>query len=491
MKRLNLFLLLLMAAMVLPATLQAKKIKYGKCFVYSGGVKNDVPFGQGELKSGAVRSFMGKETLYPSISISGVFSDDGTVDNAEVTILEENKRHLKFHGKLSYRIQVDKNSKYVDGLIYIDLLEGDFDMEVKGFKESTNELLVPHKYICQIILGQKNGESEYDYRLGVSEPYEFEKGLKGIIIRKIGYDRLGECLKLDDRYTLPIEQKLDNGMTAKYEDPDHFNARFNGDWSKKSTTSDQLIILNSNGDSIVYEVSFPSIGYYSPQMEKSLLSFNRTFADGSSIRYVFGDGSSTRYVPVRRKEQGEIVYSDKSVYKGEVSIPQQSFDNLMLSSSLDAMGAKPFYGSLTTADGKSEEYLRGMKRADYDKWMAEEDAKREAELRRQKAQDEADLAAWKAKKAAKAKEEKKAYDALCKKYGKQYVDAAKNYQIIVGMPEELMIAQFAPQLELREQGSSYKVYYRRIPKLIKSKYESDYTTHIIWVRNGKVSNVRY
>ena len=39
MKRLNLFLLLLMASMVLPATLQAKKIKYGPFVLYDGKAK--------------------------------------------------------------------------------------------------------------------------------------------------------------------------------------------------------------------------------------------------------------------------------------------------------------------------------------------------------------------------------------------------------------------------------------------------------------------
>ena len=69
------------------------------------------------------------------------------------------------------------------------------------------------------------------------------------------------------------------------------------------------------------------------------------------------------------------------------------------------------------------------------------------------------------------------YNALCKKYGKKYVDAAVNGRIIIGMPEELMKKLY--YCVLRYQSASRK------------KYDSADARAIIWVTNGRVSSISY
>jgi len=69
------------------------------------------------------------------------------------------------------------------------------------------------------------------------------------------------------------------------------------------------------------------------------------------------------------------------------------------------------------------------------------------------------------------------YNALCKKYGKKYADAAWNGRIIIGMPEELLKKMY--YCVLRYQSGSSK------------KYDSAAAGAIIWVRNGRVSSISW
>ena len=83
------------------------------------------------------------------------------------------------------------------------------------------------------------------------------------------------------------------------------------------------------------------------------------------------------------------------------------------------------------------------------------------------------------------------YKSLCNKYGKKYVDAALVKQPIVGMPEELLKAAF--RLKLIEEGTTYKLY--RIEgwgwKNFGTTLSDSVLLYSIWIRNGKVTNVRY
>ena len=83
------------------------------------------------------------------------------------------------------------------------------------------------------------------------------------------------------------------------------------------------------------------------------------------------------------------------------------------------------------------------------------------------------------------------YNNLCKKFGKRYVDAALNQRPIVGMPEELLKSAF--NLKFVGQSGNYKQY--RITgigwKNFGTTLSDNVTLYTIWVRNGKIVDVKY
>ena len=89
---------------------------------------------------------------------------------------------------------------------------------------------------------------------------------------------------------------------------------------------------------------------------------------------------------------------------------------------------------------------------------------------------------------AKAKTQ---YNQLCKEYGRKYVDAALAQTPIVGMPEKLLQAAFS--LKLIESGTYYKKY--RITGLGWKDFgrtlSDNALLYTVWVRNGRVTDVRY
>ncbi|MBP3789111.1 MAG: hypothetical protein J6I52_05765 [Prevotella sp.] len=107
-----------------------------------------------------------------------------------------------------------------------------------------------------------------------------------------------------------------------------------------------------------------------------------------------------------------------------------------------------------------------------------------------------ELTAGKSLKAIKKAEQKKqnaAYDTLCKQFGKKYVDAAGNGQIIVGMPEKLMVATFNAKLYGQSGNSkTYRIYgYGSRERLDGSIYVSgDHHLMTVWVSGGKVTSFR-
>lgn len=107
-----------------------------------------------------------------------------------------------------------------------------------------------------------------------------------------------------------------------------------------------------------------------------------------------------------------------------------------------------------------------------------------------------ELDAGKSMKAIKKAEQEKqnaAYDTLCKQFGKKYVDAAGNGQIIVGMPEKLMVATFKAKLYGQSGDSkTYRIYgYGAREKLDGSIYVSgDHHLMTVWVSGGKVTSFR-
>lgn len=88
-------------------------------------------------------------------------------------------------------------------------------------------------------------------------------------------------------------------------------------------------------------------------------------------------------------------------------------------------------------------------------------------------------------------EEKEAYEKLCKQFGKQYVDAVVRRQVIVGMPEKLLLASFDAKLYGQSGNTkTYRIYgWGSRIKLDGTEYISnDHHLMTVWVSGGKVTS---
>lgn len=91
----------------------------------------------------------------------------------------------------------------------------------------------------------------------------------------------------------------------------------------------------------------------------------------------------------------------------------------------------------------------------------------------------------------KAEEVKQAaqYNDLCKQFGKQYVDAVLRGEVIVGMPEKLLLAAF--KTYLHEEGANYKIYRISGFGFVGNTFTNNALKYSVWVKDGKVSNIKY
>lgn len=98
-----------------------------------------------------------------------------------------------------------------------------------------------------------------------------------------------------------------------------------------------------------------------------------------------------------------------------------------------------------------------------------------------------------AKRKKEKEEEKVLYETLCKQFGKKYVDAALKKQIMVGMPEKLMVKAFDAKLYGQSGNKkTYRIYgYGSRERLDGSIYISnDHHLMTVWVSGGKVTSFR-
>jgi len=92
---------------------------------------------------------------------------------------------------------------------------------------------------------------------------------------------------------------------------------------------------------------------------------------------------------------------------------------------------------------------------------------------------------WAAK---QEKENKAAYDALCKKYGKKYTDDALSGRITIGMPEALLVSAFSSKLVQETAVSKlYRIEQLNLGNL--GRRSSLFDKKSVWVKNGIVSNI--
>ena len=81
--------------------------------------------------------------------------------------------------------------------------------------------------------------------------------------------------------------------------------------------------------------------------------------------------------------------------------------------------------------------------------------------------------------AAEAAKQRANYNALCKKYGKKYVDAGSDGRIIIGMPEGLVKEFFYYKLTYQSaQSKKYRIY-----------TSGGEWVKTVWIQNGRVSSI--
>ncbi len=95
---------------------------------------------------------------------------------------------------------------------------------------------------------------------------------------------------------------------------------------------------------------------------------------------------------------------------------------------------------------------------------------------------------WDDKEEIEAKEN---YDFLCKKFGKKFTDNALKGNIIIGMPEELMVSAFDARLvETTGNRKIYRIYGWGMTGLTNNTLSNNKHLKSVWVTNGKVTRIR-
>lgn len=167
-----------------------------------------------------------------------------------------------------------------------------------------------------------------------------------------------------------------------------------------------------------------------------------------------------------RNERCRVKNADGSVFAGSLCYYHQYGKRVVEAQDVIKLEKMyPYFGTLRFPDGRSYRY---------------EDGESEIEI--------------KAKEEAKKKEQeaynKAVYDAVCKKFGKRYVDAAAQGKIIIGMPEELFKASFKCSVKKREANRvCYYVYGLGVTNYTNRTTITNRVNQVVWVTNGKVSSI--
>lgn len=228
----------------------------------------------------------------------------------------------------------------------------------------------------------------------------------------------------------------------------------------------------------------------------SIVSFNGKdynnyqikYANGDSLeardRHVYGilhrDSVFIRFNGDDRNEKCRVKYADGSVFAGSLWCYDKYGESMVHSENI--LTLEKYYlhtGTLRFPDGRSYRYESGKSEIEI---KALEEARMKAEEARMKEEE--------AKKKEQEAYNKAVYDAVCKKFGKRYVDAAAQGKIIIGMPEELFKATFKCSVKKREANRvCYYVYGLGVTNYTNRTTITNRVNQVVWVTNGKVSSI--
>lgn len=167
--------------------------------------------------------------------------------------------------------------------------------------------------------------------------------------------------------------------------------------------------------------------------------------------YVYGKKDKLAFYSIKKIH---IFYEKSWNYYRSDRIYKLVKDSILPFITIDPDTEVEIYGS----DKESENYSVGTKVAVYKNGVLMTNAQEEA---------------------AEAAKQRANYNALCKKYGKKYVDAGSDGRIIIGMPEGLVKEFFYYKLTYQSaQSKEYRIYTSG-GKWVKT----------VWIQKGRVSSI--
>lgn len=237
--------------------------------------------------------------------------------------------------------------------------------------------------------------------------------------------------------------------------------------------------LNTEGNLVLIAKEFE--GDFIPCVASdSIISFSYTNSYNYEIRYANGDWFCFKggypYGQLHRgnailmldgsdsNEWARIKNSDGSVFAGSIAWNLNLVTGWSDPFDLAIANWLPYKGRLRYPDGRSVDYISGESEVDRNARQKAAEEKKNAEI-------------------------KAIYNEACKKYGKKYVDAATQGNIIVGMPEELFVIVFKPRLVKSETHRNCYYVYGMSMNNSGTRITNKKVTKMVWVTNGKVSSI--
>lgn len=546
MKKMKLGLVVILLTFGLSAV-NAKKIHYDQYIMYDGKVdKNEMPAGKGKLflhyetrtlpgkKQNAFvkltkldTSFGGLKKLYQPVDILEGNFDGQKVSNARITFcinkFDEDDCLYTYTGDVEYEIT---NEEYKS--LCFKLTKGIIKKKDGSLYECTPE--TPFTIIRRLgSLESVYTESEgYAYRITtnaneVEWNCPIKMGTIGTFQKaRRAYTAYGEGRIDFEMYEAGIEEvffdnsiKVTNGEKIEFNNGDYFVFSNEGPTSLKKQYTDGTLTLFEKGTvqldmnriafynqylpmDEVYRKWMNSDTFQNTGLQLKPESFSNTYKSAvkgnSKAQY---DLAMEYYEGKNVEKDKNIAFSwiNKSVNNGYSAAVKMRNEMKVESLKEHALKSRNQYDSWIIGHmyefGKGNDYneidicldsaLVWYKKAAA---LNESNQKYVTALEYKMKNNGADYWAYK-----EQKEEKEAYDTLCKRFGKKYIDDVIAGKITVGMPEDLLTTAFKTAL-VRESGKSrlYRIYGWGTTNFGQTISNTAHTKSV-WVTNGKVSDI--
>ena len=396
MKKLDIFVLFLIAAMVMPATMQAKKMWIGNYFYYEGETIDGKPHGQGKLvASKFIKELIKKQETYNQkqlvssdfvVTISGIFSREGKVTQTTVEF-----GNVKCEGLITYEINGDN----LEVALYNSVVQCPpyhFNVETDAlhfdYAREQKEIL---RNICMVTVGQAEILNKVLYDIFDKNNFEvetvYERTWKETVVNGVRTPVVS-FIKTEVNPVSKDNKLFPNILNLE---PDKINFR-NGDYCEIITR---------------------------PGWSNYWISFKRTLPDAVVSCKESIDNKKIM-----------VTYNDGRVFKGHLGHKEYAAHNFLIATIKKVFFSNTFAetgyvyesGELSDPNGSLIcEYQYGV-------------TKREVEENIQKRKDNfaKSLQIW-------DDNLKKQREELSRKYGKKYVDSMRNGRVLPGTPEGLLL----------------------------------------------------